>query len=203
MERQSTDEPPRPGLRERKKAKTRALIQAEAMRLFREQGYDETSIEQIAEAAEVSPSTVFRYFATKPELVIYDDLDDRMIEAFHALPPDMSATQAMRTMFHSTFAQLPADELEMQLERAVLIQSVPELRAAMLDEMIRTLREITQLIAERTGRSPDDDEVVTLAGAVIGIAMAAWYEGEGREWLGRFIERVDAGLELLERGVRL
>jgi len=49
-------------------------------------GYDETSVEQIAEAAEVSPSTVFRYFPSKPDLVIYDDLDDRMIEAFARSP---------------------------------------------------------------------------------------------------------------------
>ena len=82
-----TDDPPKLGLRERKKAKTRAAIQEQALRLFREQGYEETSIEAIAEAAEVSPSTVFRYFPTKPDLVIYDDLDDRMIEAFRASPP--------------------------------------------------------------------------------------------------------------------
>ena len=60
MDTTHADVPPRLGLRERKKAKTRALIQEHALRLFQQQGYDETSIEQIAEAAEVSPSTVFR-----------------------------------------------------------------------------------------------------------------------------------------------
>ena len=83
-----TDDPPRPGLRERKRVKTRALIQEHALRLFREQGYDETSIEEIAEASEVSPSTVFRYFPTKPDLVIYDNLDERMIEAFRRNRPN-------------------------------------------------------------------------------------------------------------------
>jgi len=63
------------GLRERKKAKTRAAIRREAMRLFREQGYEETTVEQIAEAAEVSPSTFFRYFPTKEDVVLQDDFD--------------------------------------------------------------------------------------------------------------------------------
>ena len=97
------DEPPRLGLRERKKAKTRALIQEHALRLFREQGYDATSVEQIAEAAEVSPSTVFRYFPTKPDLVIYDDLDERMIEAFRAQPPELNALQALRAFVSVRF----------------------------------------------------------------------------------------------------
>ena len=64
--------PPLPGLRERKKARTKATIQREALRLFSEQGYAETSVEQIAAAAEVSPSTFFRYFPSKEEVVLAD-----------------------------------------------------------------------------------------------------------------------------------
>jgi len=67
-----------PSLRERKKVRTRGAIQEQAIRLFREQGYDETTVEEVAAAADVSPSTVFRYFPTKADLVIYDDLDERL-----------------------------------------------------------------------------------------------------------------------------
>ena len=63
------------GLRERKKLKTRESIQREAMRLFAKQGYEESTIEQIAAAVEISPSTFFNYFPTKEDVVLYDAYD--------------------------------------------------------------------------------------------------------------------------------
>ena len=91
------------GLRERKKAKTRAAIQRHALRLFREQGYEATTVEQIAEAAEVSPSTFFRYFRTKEEVALYDDLDPLFIAAFEAQPAELSPVQAMRQTWNKTY----------------------------------------------------------------------------------------------------
>ena len=197
-----TVEPPRLGLRERKKAKTRALIQEHALRLFREQGYDETSIEEIAEAAEVSPSTVFRYFPTKPDLVIYDDLDERMIEAFRAQPPELNALQALRASFRSGFGGLAGEEMALQLERERLLRGVPELQSAMLGEFARTVGEIADLVAERAHRPADDDAVLALAGAVMGIAIAAWFAVDQDAPAERFLDRVDAGMALLESGFR-
>ena len=84
------------GLRERKKARTRAAIREHALRLFRENGYQRTTVEQIAAAAEVSPSTFFRYFPTKEDLVLQDDMDTRMIEAFERQPSDLSPLSAVR-----------------------------------------------------------------------------------------------------------
>ena len=73
----------------------------------------------------------------------------------------------------------------------------------MLDELTRTLREIAGLIAERAGRAPDDDAVVTLAGAVVGLTIAAWLGTDGEDWIERFLQRVDTGMALLETGFRL
>ena len=202
MDATGADDPPRLGLRERKKAKTRALIQEHAMRLFREQGYDATSVEEIAEAAEVSPSTVFRYFPTKPDLVIYDDLDERMIEAFRAQPPELNALQALRASFRSGFGGLAGEEMALQLERERLLRGVPELQSAMLGEFARTVGEIADLVAERAGRPADDDAVLALAGAVIGIAIAAWFAVDMDASPEQFLDRVDIGMALLESGFR-
>src|ERR687886_66340 len=84
------------GLRERKRARTKAAIQQQALRLFREQGYEATTIEQIAEAAEFSPSTFFRYFPTKEDVVMYDDIDPLLVAAFDAQPGELSPIQALR-----------------------------------------------------------------------------------------------------------
>lgn len=194
---------PRTGLRERKKARTRAEIQQQALRLFQEQGYAETTVEQIAEAAEVSPTTVYRYFPTKPDLVIYDDLDEPMMAALRAQPADMSSLEAMRQAITTVFGGSIGQELEVQRQRANLVREVPELRAAMIDEFTRTLRLMATTIAERAGDKADDDEVLALAGAVLGLTLAAWLSSEADGWTERFVERVDKGIRLLETGFTL
>jgi AcrR family transcriptional regulator len=197
------DDRPRTSLRERKKAQTRGLLHKHALRLFREQGYDGTSIEQIAEAAEVSATTLYRYFATKADLVLYDDLDDQMIEAFRAQPPELSAVQALRASLRTGFSAVAGDDLALQRQRGELIRGEPELRAAMLDDLTRTLVEIGELIAERAGRAADDDAVLCLAGAVIGLSIAAWLGTGDDDWIERYLERIDAGMALLESGFDL
>src|SRR6201985_3537441 len=84
------------GLRERKKARTRAPLREEALRLFREQGYYATTVEQIAAAAEVSPSTFFRYFPTKEDVVLQDDMEPLLIEALEQQPVEMGIVAAVR-----------------------------------------------------------------------------------------------------------
>ena len=117
----SQDDRPASGLRERKKAKTRAAIQHHALRLFQAQGYDATTVEQIAEAAEISPSTFFRYFPTKEDVVLYDYTDPLLIAAFEAQPPEMSPIQATRVALRKVFTRLPAEDFAVQWQRGRLI----------------------------------------------------------------------------------
>ena len=98
------------GLRERKKARTRAAIREHALRLFREQGYQATTVEQIAAAAEVSPSTFFRYFPTKEDVVLRDDMDTRMVEAFVRQPLDLSPIAAARAAMREAWSSFTQED---------------------------------------------------------------------------------------------
>jgi len=166
---------PAAGLRERKKAKTRAVIQQHAFELFDDQGYEGTTVEQIAAAAEVSESTFFRYFPTKAAVVLQDDFDPLIVRAFRDQPAELSTIQALRNALRAAFTQLSPRQMDEQRQRMVLILAAPELRAAMLDQLTQAMGLIADLAAERTGRSPDDLAVRAFAGAVVGVAMAAMF----------------------------
>jgi AcrR family transcriptional regulator len=190
------------GLRERKKARTRAAIREHALRLFREQGYHETTVEQIAEAAEVSPSTFFRYFPTKEDVVLQDDFDVLGIELFEAQPAGLSPVAAYRASAAQMFATLTPEEMARFRESTELMLTIPEVRARALDEFARTIDVTAAAIARRAGRSPDDFEVRNLAGAVIGVIMAATMPWAGQPTTDMF-ERIDAALAHLEAGLPL
>jgi AcrR family transcriptional regulator len=164
---------PRFGLRERKKARTRAAIRRHALRLFRERGYAATTVDQIAEAAEVSPSTFFRYFPTKEDVVLRDDVDLLAFESFEEQPPGLAPIAAMRAAVTSAFGQLGDSEREQLRETAALTLAVPELRARALDEFIGAIGALAEAIAKRTGHDPGDFKVRNFAGALVGVMMSA------------------------------
>ena len=202
-------------LRERKKARTRASIREHALRLFREQGYQATTVEQIAAAAEVSPSTFFRYFPTKEDVVLQDEFDVRIIEAFERQPPEMSPVAAVRAALKEAATALSAAEWEQLREAGVLQMTVPEIRARMLDDMNRLIHVMADALAKRTGRAPDDLAVRTLVGALFGVMMAIampYHETAADAALAidaEFImpadmfDRMDEALALLEAGLPL
>ncbi|HTX97352.1 MAG TPA: TetR family transcriptional regulator [Mycobacterium sp.] len=185
------------GLRERKKIKTRQAIRREAFRLIKENGYAATTVEQIAEAAEVSPSTFFRYFPSKESLLLADDLDPLILEALKQQPPEVSPAQAFRRAYEAVMAHLPADQLEFENTRQRLIFSIPELKAAMYDEYYRTVTVAAEAIADRIGRAPNDFEVRVFAGAVTGAMMAAFDSApKSAETIYRALDFLDAGMPL-------
>jgi AcrR family transcriptional regulator len=190
------------GLRERKKAKTRAAIQEHALRLFREQGYHETTVEQIAEAAEVSPSTFFRYFPTKEDVVLFDATDPIMLERFAEQPPDLSLVEALRRSIREVYAGLSEEQMQRELERTELAMSVPELRAHALAMFADTIDFMIPPLAERLGRDPDDPDLRTFCGAVMGAIMGQYLAYSGTK-IVNLIDKMDEALELLENGLKI
>src|SRR6201995_2383203 len=131
---QATD--PTLGLRERKKIRTRETIRREAFRLIEANGYAATTVEQIAEAAEVSPSTFFRYFKTKEDVLIQDRYDDMMVELIRAAPPELTPVEVVRRAILGAFTQVGPEEVEQIRQRSRLAFSVPAVRMRPLDNML-------------------------------------------------------------------
>jgi AcrR family transcriptional regulator len=196
------------GLRELKKTRTRASLREHALRLFREQGYTATTVEQIAAAAEVSPSTFFRYFPTKEDVIWQDDMDTRMVEAFERQPAELSPLAAMRAAIREMVASYTEEDFAQFRETAALSVSVPEVRARAIDEFARTIQVVAVAIGKRAGRPADDIRVRAMAGAVIGVIMAItlpWESWAGDSWLSidESFEQIDRGLALLQAGLPL
>lgn len=190
------------GLRERKKAKTRAAIQDHALRLFVVQGYTETTIKQIAEAAEVSQSTFFRYFPTKEDTVLYDRLAPQLIEAFLDQPAELAPLAALRGALHQVFDRLQDADSDLERVRQWLVFTQPELRGMMVDLLGDSLTRMANVVAARVGREPDDPAARTFCGAALGVVLSAFLVPKD-QGLDTFIERFDAELTLLERGLPL
>jgi AcrR family transcriptional regulator len=197
-----TREQPPAGLRERKKARTRAAIQAAALELFERDGYTATTVDQIAERAEVSPATFFRYFPTKEDVVLHDRYDPLLLADFRAQPPELSPIAALRRTLRSVFHGLPADEFARERQRAMLIISVPELRARALDQLATSLEPFAQAVAERTGRPVEDPEVRALTGAVLGVSISAMLAA-AEDPNADYVALMDSGLGYLETGLQL
>lgn len=143
------------------------------MRLFLEKGFDETTVEDIAEAVEISPSTFFNYFPSKEDVVFEDELDPLVIAAFDAQPADVNPIRRLRTAMCEVFTHLTPDQETMLRRRMQLLATTPELRGAMLSQFASLVDQIAHLLAPRVGRRQDDFAVHNIAGAVLGVLLAS------------------------------
>jgi len=188
------------GLRERKKAKTKAAIREAAMTLFEDQGYASTTVEQIAEAAEVSPSTFFRYFPTKEDVILTDDYDPVIVEAIRAQPPGTSPVDALLNGMRSIFQDLSPKEWEIERRRQRLFNVVPELRSRAMQQTLEALDMLAAVLAERAGKPADDLTSRVIAGAMIGVVLAIVPPGTSGFEPSDF-DRLDEALNVLRENL--
>jgi hypothetical protein len=134
-------------------------------------------------------------------VVLYDSTDPLIIAAFRQQPKDISSIQALRNAIKETFGSLTQEELQFVNDRFMLARTIPEVQATLLEEMVRNIDMIAELVAERTDHDPSELTVRNIAGAIIGVGLAAMLEAQkkplDRDSLGIF----DKALENLENGL--
>jgi AcrR family transcriptional regulator len=162
------------GLRERKKLRTRQAIAAAALRLFAERGYEDTTIAEIAAAADVSPRTFFSYFPSKEE-VIFAEVDDRLAEVRERLAAPLEGETPLAAIRRSVVDVMHALATEHGEYGAVQVRLVferPALQARALQRMYDAQQEVQEVIC---GLSPDitEADAVVVAGIAVGGVQAA------------------------------
>ncbi|WP_181776062.1 TetR/AcrR family transcriptional regulator [Amycolatopsis pittospori] len=158
-----------PGRRERKKAATRQALADAALELFLERGYDQVSIRDIAEAADVSTTTLFKHFPGK-EALVFDESEDReanMIAAVLERPTGQNVVEALREYVLATW--LPLTEHPQYPEFTALVSGTPALQEYGERLWTRHAAALGAAIAEDAGADPDDVSCRALARFVLDI----------------------------------
>jgi AcrR family transcriptional regulator len=165
------------GLRERKRRRTRRALISAAMRLFEEKGYDETTVAEIAAAAEVSTKTFFNYFASKDE-VLFPYLSGRIDRAVSIIEQGRAgedvADVLIRAMEHMLAAAV-RDELAggLALARLPLLMSVPAVQAATLHRYFLAEKRLAEALRRAYPDTLDAPAAAAVIGALMGAVLAA------------------------------
>lgn len=180
---------PRPGLRERKKQRTRDALLRAALELFTTRGYEQTTVDDIAEAVDVSQRTFFRYFPGKEEaaFAVQDMVEEKFLESLRARPPHEAPLEALRRAVLDNWdrigeAIVSLVPLELHLRMFRAIESTPALLAAHLRRSVETEEQIARLLAAREGLDVDADPrprlLVAAFGGVMRVTGRQWSTGE-------------------------
>jgi AcrR family transcriptional regulator len=200
------------GLRERKKLQTELRIYRTAVELFLEKSFDAVSVQEIADAAEVSKMTVFNYFGTKEDLV-FRPIEDHFSDAARAVrsrTPGESAVAAVRRQFLEMIETrdpsigLHVEPFGRRIRRLVMHTPVLMERVYLTSE--KGARELADLLSDETG----DPVLALIAAATLTAARNALVEDHHRrldagesveEVTATAAERANHAFDLVERGL--
>ncbi|MET8160464.1 TetR family transcriptional regulator [Sphaerisporangium sp. NPDC005289] len=197
-----------PGLRERKKLRTRRTLIETAVRMFEQQGYDETTLADIAAAAEVSTRTFFSYFAGKEDVVFFDTrrrVDGALAVIASRRPGEPVADLLLRVAAEALSFDTEEAELAIELHtaRTRLIMSVPALQARALHLLFEVQRELAGALLRAYPGELDPIEAAAAVGAFMGAVkqavMAARDRGDPPDLMRAAARR---GIEVVLDGLR-
>ena len=193
-----------PGLRERKKAMTRRALQDAALGLFARQGFEHTTVDEIADACDISPRTFFRYFATKED-VLFGDGDERrveLIETIDARPAGEPLLRSMREAILALTSHYEHDRAKLVAKSEIMAMN-PTLRSRGVERQRDWEAAVTETLQRRDAIGGSATSMLELR-LVAGVATAAlraacdtWVAegGELRPLVAEAFDRLATGLD--------
>lgn len=192
------------GLRERKRTAAMLRIQSVALGLFEDRGYDAVTVEEVAAASEVSPSSVYRYFGTKENIVLWDEFDPMQEELLERALADAVPLVGLRRAFEWGLATLEPEAERQMARRLQLIMGHPTLEQAANGQSYQLAEVVGEVLARHLGRPAADLEVQVFAHALVGglLAMMHHWHGTGfaeplREVVARTFDVFAEGLDVV------
>jgi AcrR family transcriptional regulator len=189
------------GLRERKKARTRESLQEAALERFARQGFDGTTVEEIAEACEVSPRTFFRYFPTKEDVLFVDAeaRRERLLAVIAERPADEHAFASLRAAMRA-LADDYRNDRDALVTRSQIVAASPHLQVYKAEHQHGWETAVVEVLERRAQarRDPETrDELVlvtAVATAALRVALDAWVADASAPDLGVLLDDAFARL---------
>ena len=189
-----------PGLRERKRIAAMRRIQAKGLDLIESRGFARVTVEEIADAADVSPSSIYRYFGTKEGIVLRDEYDSELLEAFPVLLAEHDPYDAVLLGLGQLNQRHFVDDYELMLRRTELWLTEPALSEASHAIAEEIARQCTEILLEvRPGEYDRLTAAVTVSSIVWSLlaAIKVWHangaEADLMAEIRRAIETLRAG----------
>jgi AcrR family transcriptional regulator len=192
-----------PGLRERRRRATVKRIQEAALDLFDEHGFDSVTIEEIAAAADVSPSSVYRYFGTKEGVVLYDEFDFRLIDAVEAELASHPPVEAVQRAVASVMTAFFGRDEELGRRKLRYAFEDPHLHAAMTQQVDQFSQLVAHALARAADRDADDIDVQVIASTLVWALTAAARKWHTEGYVRPLQPLLEQALDVLERGLTL
>ncbi|WP_053063621.1 TetR/AcrR family transcriptional regulator [Nocardiopsis sp. RV163] len=187
--------------RTRRRQRNRAAIQEAALRLFERQGYEATTVAQIAREAGVSHMTFFRCFPSKEDVVLRDEYDPMLEDLVREQPDTLPAVERIHRAALVGLGRVYEDNREALLARARLLLSIPALRSRVGENLASASTAFERGLTPARGEAPDPAPhgteppgletraVAAACSAVLSEAVVAWVDSEGRDELPALVDR--------------
>lgn len=166
-------------------------VQAVALDLFEERGFQAVTVEEIAVEAGVGPATVYRNFGTKERLVLWDDYDPQLLEALRRhLPGDTPMTAVLAALV-AAVDHVYADDKQRILRRTRLILAEPSIAATAASDHTLLVRALSEAFRELRafGGGLERDVAAGAIAAALEAAVLHWARQDGRRALRHYLER--------------